>query len=787
MPRRVGGGRNTVPKPGTDLPEITDASKLQAYMKFYNLLGHGAMYPGQHNVFLVPENTWILFVTRASEPADKRKSGTLRNVLDNFYFLRKGETIAQWHQRIYDGMVDGTLFSEILYQNNAEDKFSIYEPGDLIQDLTLQFHNESWPLMRLGIWKCPMSTDVKEYLDIINNSVEIAKYDGTLKRILETTLPGFATEKPQLASAITKIINFIKDFSKITMESSKAFSNDAEVNAALQDKAIEKTLGDALQIIQSSAASDRARDNQYYFFQMNENMLEYSPSATDVKQNSRGKITKLLESTLYTLLNEKQFMSKKNRANPNPSVSDDLLLQTPKYRFIVVDACRSIEAIGKVEALYAKRAALTRRLSVSVRHQVCMNSLIQLNRRRFAELVAGKTIGPTSPVARLLAGENVALPEFEASLVSSPSEELRNVLGRPFKRGDEVFFLHGAIPTIARVNSANLNNSGKLFYIIELSTGQQVRVPAAKVYRNILNVGENILAKDLEAEARAEAEDVELNRAAKARQRAIQEKVAEKRLVKQKSEWDIQYSRHFTNSYSDPTTKQRLIKSYSARAPVGTYRTIQKESGRLVKAGNSLTVKTPYVKNGKLGYIVYSGADEIFMEAPDVNEFEERQSVRSAINSRFPVDKRFYKSTLVKIDNMTGRGDFLNGKIGRVIGSEVKKVGGTDTAFYKVQVVVDVNGTPTNKIYSIKGENLEKAPEGSVFEFQPVPLVSDYTKLVLSPEQEAAILAEATAEVDADVNVNVSSNFATGGRSHRKTTRRPSTRRRQTKRRASKH
>jgi hypothetical protein len=781
MNTSVGGGRKTVPKPGIDLPEITDGAKLQQLMKFYNLLGHGAMYEGNHNVFLVPENTWILFVTRASVPADKRKSGVLREVLDNFYFLREGETINQWNQRMYEGMRDGTLFQDILYKNDATDKFSIYEPGDLIQDLTLQFHNTSWPFMRLGIWTCPMNTTVKDYLNIINNGVEIAQYNDELKKIITVTLPSLATEKPAIATAIPKMIDYIINFNKITMESDEIFLNEADVSAALNDKSVSKVFYNAIHILQSSAQYGQGINRQYEFFDKPENLIKESPSSMKIERNSSGRVTKLYESTLYTLLNERKFVHRKGQTTTqDPPISMQPLLDTPKYRFIVVDACRSIEEFGKPQGLYVKREALTRRLSISARSEMCVNSLIELTRKRFAELVSGKTISPTSAIAKLLAGENVALPEFEASLVSAPNEELRNVLERPFKRNDKVFFLDDySSEMTGRIRNVILNESGKLFYIIKLPSNQEVRVSAGKVYKNETNFISSYTQKVLEAEAREEAEDIEAVKQSETIGKRIQEKVEEKRLAKQKSEWDIRYFDLIKQYYSN------FAKGYTPGLDI--YTRVEKKG---IPKNESVRINSYGVSpQGVPGYIASRGTTKRFYGLLNVNSSEERVRLLD-LKGKLPADKRFEKGQLVVISGMTGATSLsLNGKVGVIVNIETVKptAGGPEATIYRVQVLeTGSDGTPAFKVYGIKPERLSNAVEGSTIGvLPPAALVTDYTKLVLSPEQEAAILAEAITEVSGSPKPNEFANE--GGSRRRKKTRRLRKGKRQTKRRASKH
>jgi hypothetical protein len=144
-----GQGRNTMPVPGVDFPEESNVS-------FYSIVGHGTLNDQINRLsFLVPKNTWIVFAVRAGEYSRKRKA--LDDVLDDIRFVRPGETEEQWKERIRGAMKSGELLKHLLYDSECPTEGrSVYEPGDLIQNMNLTFKNSHAPWDDAGIWKLPL-------------------------------------------------------------------------------------------------------------------------------------------------------------------------------------------------------------------------------------------------------------------------------------------------------------------------------------------------------------------------------------------------------------------------------------------------------------------------------------------------------------------------------------------------------------------------------------------------------------------------------------------------------
>jgi hypothetical protein len=135
------------------------------------MTAHGSQ-DGQ--VFLVPDNTWILFRGPASASIPRRKQQD--ELLNQFRFLQPGETQEQYYQRVYTAIHNKELFSEFLF--SPEDPFqpgrmSIYEPGDLIQNVMFQIDNFKYPYGLMGIWKLPLPQSILQKLEGANLGYEL--------------------------------------------------------------------------------------------------------------------------------------------------------------------------------------------------------------------------------------------------------------------------------------------------------------------------------------------------------------------------------------------------------------------------------------------------------------------------------------------------------------------------------------------------------------------------------------------------------------------------------------
>jgi hypothetical protein len=156
-----GGGINYLPLP----PEITDPFKFANNFNLISMTAHGSQ---DGNVFLVPENTWILFRGPASASIERRE--LQEELLNRFRFLNPGESVKEYYTRIFEAVRDRELFKNVLFSPESPfqpGKLSIYEPGDLIQNVAFDIHNFQYPFALIGVWKLPLPRDI---LDTIENA-----------------------------------------------------------------------------------------------------------------------------------------------------------------------------------------------------------------------------------------------------------------------------------------------------------------------------------------------------------------------------------------------------------------------------------------------------------------------------------------------------------------------------------------------------------------------------------------------------------------------------------------
>jgi hypothetical protein len=159
------------------LPLPKDVSNPKAFAEKFDLIAMTAHGSQDGRVFLVPENTWILFRGPASASIPRRKEQD--EDLNEFRFLQSGETEEQYYDRIFNAIQNKSLFREFLF--SPEDPFqpgkmSIYEPGDLIQNVAFDIQNFQYPYGLIGIWKLPLPQDVLQTLENANK-----KYQSTVE------------------------------------------------------------------------------------------------------------------------------------------------------------------------------------------------------------------------------------------------------------------------------------------------------------------------------------------------------------------------------------------------------------------------------------------------------------------------------------------------------------------------------------------------------------------------------------------------------------------------------
>jgi len=191
-----GSGTNKLPSIH-DLKKMNELSKNIAKKKFpkifehrvnmYTINAHGGLMHSDSdtpNMFIIPERTWIIFLSRAGTHSHKVHPER-DTILNKIRYLQEGETQSQWNERIHTEIEKGTLLQELLYSKENPEKAGIYEPGDLVNDMIFTFENNHPPWMGLGIWKLPLSRIYVEEMTKIENDYRIHDLPETKQIIAE--------------------------------------------------------------------------------------------------------------------------------------------------------------------------------------------------------------------------------------------------------------------------------------------------------------------------------------------------------------------------------------------------------------------------------------------------------------------------------------------------------------------------------------------------------------------------------------------------------------------------
>jgi hypothetical protein len=479
---------------------------------------------------------------------------------------------------------------------------------------------------------------------------------------------------------------------------------DADVHEALSNKKIGMFYKEFDMTIAQFVSKNRSQQDR--FFREPENLITYSPS---VKEND-------FNSDLYTMLNENRFqtpfpLDSFGFQRHSEQVSSQKLLETSKYRFIVVDACRSLESPSLPEAAYMPRLALTRSMSGIARREICVTNLMQMTKNKFEALLRGKTLGASSVIPKLLAGQAVTLSDFEASLLGEKGSLRTFLEGQQFKQDDVVYVQPpGSNGYAAVVSDINVNANGKLIYKV-ITENDVKNIPASSVFANKSNVSSLFLSRALESlqatklkAAMQSQEDKDI--------KAIVDKVM---LPKLKELKEKEYKEKFFDRAQEiyGGIMNRALKIYSIKERVKTL---------VEKKGIS---KDTYVDieefgtnpNGHLGYWVLDGSIRKFYTLEEV-ESKEEANIYEAILKELPESQKFKRGSRVKFKDMT-RVPYLNGRIGVIVNVTKDHRG----VFYKVKTNFGKPGTngrettPSIQVIPVLPAYLEQVPDTTPTEF----------------------------------------------------------------------
>jgi len=353
-----GGAMNRMPSPNElTAPPITSPSDLQKLFKFYSIVGHGAIEPRDTGkLFLVPERTYIMFTARAGEPTEKIKP-KVDAILNEFRYKHKDaskktglEDDKSWFERTYGTMESGTLFKDLLYDLSLEDnkdRVSIYQPGDLIQDLSVSIFNTSPPWDPVGIWELPMDPTTEDYLQSTRddfNRIKEEFYAGAGKQIVTDITTYFnelksqntvaATVNPRLQAQADQLNTIYDSMVNLLLYSHRiAPSNLNKLYEAKIPQMFEQMLDDHPLL-------------KAYIITFNKNIMELARANMIAQSAFDDKPKNILSNLMYTgTVNNQRETSVYKLVTSIPSIelSATGTESYPIYRFFLFDICRSLQ------------------------------------------------------------------------------------------------------------------------------------------------------------------------------------------------------------------------------------------------------------------------------------------------------------------------------------------------------------------------------------------------------------------------------------------------------------
>lgn len=608
----TGGSRNRVPKPGSaDMPEITSLKEFKDRMKFYSVIGHGVIGESgkgeEGSIFIVPPKTYIFFITRAGIPAEKVKTGAIKESLYELYYQAdvdasvsnanvntngsRYEKVDSWWNRIYNSMNNGTLLQDVLYKPtspNNDSTYAIYEPGDIVQNMLISFSNDVFPYMMLGIWKLPIRKELKKYLDKLNESFD------NFPELVKDNINYIIREANNLPDkdkqiVLNKMVPFYQNLNKTTAKEEKSITENADILRILRtNPGINNEVESIYKTYKSMSTIGTKED---YFKSDVDNLMKQFPSIErTTKRTGMNSVYYMKDkntTTLYNILHE-QYNGEMLEGEPilatRTTDGKDL------YRFIVVDACRSLN----MPENNISEHRLRRSMSGYSRPEICKTSLLELTKKSFESLPNLSSLQEDSIIKELLKGKQISLTDFEKALASERYTFPELSKYHTFAVGETVFPYTKNKPLKKfpllgyTVSGINIDSSKGLQYRVkDPFTQKESSFPAMQLWRKPSNISEQKGLEEEEELLKAfktiqevkqhqEAEEAEkkylenLEKKAKEQNEAFKQKKAANAIVAaQKKQADI-------DTFNKEEIKNKIRELPESKQKIATYGAIVK-------------------------------------------------------------------------------------------------------------------------------------------------------------------------------------------------------------------
>ena len=382
MPRtkcQRGGATNSFNKILTKL-NITNPRELETQFDFYSANAHGSL---NGNAFIVPDNTYILFFANASKILAKQiyVDDQKDQEYDEVIYNKPSQNDSQWYEHLYKYITRGHFFKSMMYPDSQKDMIctelqpitSIYEPGDVVQDLNLVFedtHNQTnsglW-----GLWKLPVPNDIYQKFNEINYEYKtrIDEYKKKIESTIDKIRGNVISKTPENYDSLEKIMmveSIIQSIYKLDYMHSidmirnkvgdikgqirTVFTNSRDPIYNQIDKEIMPLIVEFVETIVTIAV-ERSKKPNDKFRKVEEGIVEHPNQFI-------GKIVGQTTDYYGSTINKRILSGITKLSQLLNGMARDIPNQKP-FKFIIVYACRSSPEVDK--------APIQRSLSVGVR------------------------------------------------------------------------------------------------------------------------------------------------------------------------------------------------------------------------------------------------------------------------------------------------------------------------------------------------------------------------------------------------------------------------------------
>lgn len=481
-----GGAINRFPSVGKEIPAPPNVGPdrypkvLETRVGIYSVTGHGGLLPSEiPNVFIVPENTWVMFIARAGDKLRKVRDD--EPILNDFRYLREGETMDQWYTRINQAMQEGTLLKDMLYSKQSPDKSGIYEPGDLVNDMSISIRNTSPPWGPMGIWKLPLRRDHLAKLKELNDSLETEK-DQFVNKILQ---------KPE-------VVTIIKTWKQKYPQQPDVLETSIRYFFLSEDKKFDDYVGKLSMMAQTDVMFMVTEIGK--LSSIDEEIQNISKNKDDVFLNWGS--TNGIDLNLFTQTKEsKNFQNKQNYillssilrnnevfpyAIPHPNIAYGKPApagkeKIPMYRIFVIESCRPTPEPGP----QAKKLVRTMSNATREDYESCPVPRTLTNKRTLQQYASENPV-----IKSLIEGDSKKFTEIQPVLEKIKGAPLLEQQFLP----DDVVTIQGISninsniglssglnPSLNNTKGVVLRKEGDKYVIFSEETGDEVRVPASNI------------------------------------------------------------------------------------------------------------------------------------------------------------------------------------------------------------------------------------------------------------------------------------------------------------------